>query len=63
MFLSRNPDVVVLSNEDDEQVVEAAATEPVVASASAPVDTAASVPADAATIALVEVASTRKRKS
>jgi hypothetical protein len=40
MFLSRNPDVVVLSNEDDEQVVEAAATEPVEASASAPVDAA-----------------------
>jgi hypothetical protein len=38
MFLSRNPDAVVLMNEDDEQVVEAAANEPVDAAASAPYD-------------------------
>jgi hypothetical protein len=57
MFLSRNPDVVVLSNEDDEQVVtEVAATEPVeAAAASAPVEAAASAPS-------VEEAATRKRK-
>jgi hypothetical protein len=56
MFLSANPDVVVLSNEDeDEQVVEAVATEPLDASASAPSDAAAIAPAD--------VALTRKRKS
>jgi hypothetical protein len=55
MFLSANPDAVVLSNKDGEQVVEAAATEPVKASASEPADVAA--------IALAEVAGARKRKS
>jgi hypothetical protein len=55
MFLSRNPDVVVLSNEDGEQVVEVAVTEPLEAAASAPTDVAA--------VALAEVAGARKRKS
>jgi hypothetical protein len=38
MFLSANPDVVVLSNKDGEQVVESAVTEPVDAAASAAAD-------------------------
>jgi hypothetical protein len=55
MFLSANPDVVVLANEDGDQVVESAVTEPV--------ETASSVPADVAAVALSEVAGARKRKS
>jgi hypothetical protein len=46
---------VVLSNEDGEQVVEVAVTEPLEAAASAPTDVAA--------VALAEVAGARKRKS
>jgi hypothetical protein len=58
-----NSDVAVLSNEDDEQVVEAAATgEPVEAVVTEPVEAEASAPADVAAILAVEVASTRKRK-
>jgi hypothetical protein len=54
MFLSGNPDVVLQSNEDGEQVVEEAARMPVEEAARMPVEVADSAP--------VELAVTRNRK-
>jgi hypothetical protein len=61
MFLSGNADVVLQSNEEDEQV-EVAASVQVDVAARALVDVAASAPVDVAASAPVDVAATRKRK-
>jgi hypothetical protein len=62
MFLSGNPDVVLQSNADGEQVVDIAARAPAEVAASVPVEVAASGPVEIAASGPVEIAATRKQQ-